>query len=129
MKGLNQITLIGNVGREPEAKIIPSGAKVCNFTLAVNESWKKDGVKQERCEWFNMVCWEKLADIVMEYVHKGDPIYVQGRIQSREYEKDGGKIRVMDVIVSQVILLPNGKNGETKRASEAPLYQEDPMPF
>jgi single-strand DNA-binding protein len=125
VKGLNQLTLIGNVGKDPESRILQSGAKVCNFTLAVNESWKnRDGEKQERCEWFNCVAWEKLSEIIMDFVHKGDPIYLQGRIQSREYEKDGAKIRVMDVVVSNVILLPNGKNGETKKASDPEPYHK-----
>lgn len=92
MASLNQIELIGNVGKDPEVRFLPSGDAVANFSLATSESWKdKKGEKQEQTQWHRVEVFGKLAEIVQNYVTKGSKLYVQGQMIYDEWEKDGVK--------------------------------------
>jgi len=105
---VNKVILIGRLGSDPELKTTTTGITVVNFNLATNESWtdKVTNQKQERTEWHRIVCWNKLAEIVGQYVKKGQLVYVEGKIQSREYEaSDGIKKRVSEIIASDVKML------------------------
>ena len=93
MAGVNKAILVGNLGRDPELRTTPNGQSVVNFTLATSESWTdKSGERVERTEWHRIVVWGKTAEMCAQYLSKGRTVYVEGRIQTREWEdKDGNK--------------------------------------
>jgi len=93
MAGVNKAILVGNLGRDPELRQTPSGQNVCNFTLATTESWTdRNGELVERTEWHRIVAWGKTGELCAQYLSKGRTVYVEGRIQTREWEdKDGNK--------------------------------------
>jgi len=121
-RSLNKVMLIGNVGGEPEIRMTASGSKAAKFSLATNRKWKtQSGGEQERTEWHRVTCFGKLADIVEQYVHKGDRLYVEGRIEYSETVDDDGRKRYWaDVIAGEMVML-GGKSG-------APLVDSD-LPF
>lgn len=92
-RGVNKVILIGTCGQDPEVRYLPNGDAVCNLSLATNESWtdKKTNQKVEKTEWHRVVIWGKLAEISGEYVRKGSQIYIEGKLETREWEKDGIK--------------------------------------
>ena len=106
-KSVNKVTLLGNVGNEPEMRTTGSGTKVANFSVATNEVWyDKSNVKQERTEWHRCTAWDKVAEIVEQYVHKGDRIYVEGRISYSQTEDDKGVVKYWtDIVVRDLTLL------------------------
>jgi single-strand DNA-binding protein len=93
MASVNKVILVGNLGRDPELRYIPSGQAVANFTLATNDRWRdKEGNNQERTEWHRIVVWGKSAENCAQYLQKGRSVYIEGRLQTREWEdKDGNK--------------------------------------
>lgn len=93
MAGVNKAILVGNLGRDPELRQTPNGQSVVNFTLATSENWTdKSGERQERTEWHRIVVWGRTAEMCNQYLSKGRTVYVEGRIQTREWEdKDGNK--------------------------------------
>ena len=106
MVGLNRVQLIGRLGRDPELKNLPSGKKVCDFSLAVNRRWKdKEGDLQEVTDWFNIEAWERLAEICGEYLKKGSLIFLEGRLQTDSYEDNGNTRYYTKVISSQMQML------------------------
>lgn len=103
---LNRCEFIGNVGKAPEVRFIGTGNAVANFSVACNEKWKdKDGKPAERTEWVRCVAWGKLAETVGSYVEKGKLVYVAGRMQTREYEKDGVKRYSTEIVLDTMKLL------------------------
>lgn len=117
---LNQVTLIGRLGKDPEIKSFDSGDKVANFSIATSEAWKdkSSGEKKERTEWTNVVVWGPLADVVEKYVSKGDKIFVQGKLQTRKWEKDGVDRYTTEVVLrgfdAKLLLLGSKSDGERK---------------
>jgi len=119
MKSVNKVTLLGNVGKEPEVKYTPGGTGVANLTLATNERFKdKGGQWQDRTEWHNLVLWDRLAELAGEYIHKGTPLYIEGRLQTRKWEKDGQPRYTTEIVVSELVLL-GGKTATAAAAAEA----------
>ena len=104
---LNKVQIIGNLTRDPELKQIPGGQTVVSFSVATNFTWKDQaGQKQERVEFHNIVAWRKLAEIVGQYVKKGSKVYVEGRLQTRDWEgEDGVKRYRTDIVADNVIML------------------------
>ena len=104
---LNKVMLIGNTTKDVELKKIPSGQSVCAFSVATNRSWKdKDGSKKDQVEFHNIVVWGKLAEICAEYVKKGNKVYLEGRLQTREWEaQDGTKRRQTEIVADNMIML------------------------
>lgn len=99
-RGVNKVILIGRTGADPDTRYMPNGNAVCNITLATSDSWKdKDGQQQTRTEWHRVVFFGKLAEIAGQYLRKGSKIYVEGRLQTREWEKDGIKRYTTEVVV------------------------------
>lgn len=89
---INKVMLIGRLGQDPELKYTPSGAAVCNFSVATSDSWTdKAGQKQERTEWHRIVVWGKLAELCNQYLSKGRQAFIEGSLQTRSWEKDGVK--------------------------------------
>jgi single-strand DNA-binding protein len=118
-KSVNKVILIGNLGKDPEVKYTPSGMPVAKFTLATNERYKdKSGEWQERTEWHNIVAWQRLAEIVGEYLKKGSKAYVEGRLQTSSWEdKQSGEKKYRTEIVAQDLVLLSGR-GEGEANSE-----------
>ncbi len=112
MAGVNKAILIGNLGRDPELRYTQSGQSVANFTLATSENWVgRDGQKQERTEWHRIVVWGKSAENCAQYLAKGRTVYVEGRIQSREWEDKEGNKRQTTEIVAQTVQFLGGPRG------------------
>jgi single-strand DNA-binding protein len=110
-RGYNRVVLVGNVGKDPELRYTASGVPVATFSLATSEMWKdKDGQQRERTDWHSIVAWSKLAEIIQEIVKKGSRILVEGKIQTRFYEKNGEKRSVMEIVADNVLLLDGRKN-------------------
>lgn len=115
---LNKVTLIGNLGADPELKHTQSGQSVCNFSLATTKKWTDQaGQKQEKTEWHRIVVWGKQADSCGQYLAKGRQAYVEGELQTREYEKDGIKRYVTEIVASQILFL-GGVGQQNGQASQ-----------
>jgi single-strand DNA-binding protein len=113
MSGVNQITIVGNVGSAPELSYGQNNVPFCRFSVAVNEQWKTDGEKKERVTWFPVVTFNGLAETCANYIDRGRLVAVQGRVQNRDYEDRGGtRHEVMQVIAEKVIFLGSGKREE-----------------
>ena len=94
MASVNKVIVLGNLGKDPDVRHLPNGDAVCNFSLATTESWKdKNGQKQDKTEWHNIVLFRKLAEIAGEYLKKGRPAYIEGRLQTRKWTDKEGKER------------------------------------
>ncbi len=110
MYSLNRVTLLGNLTREPEVKQIPSGQSVCSFSIATNRAWTgTDGQKQEASDFHNIVAWGKLAEICGQYLSKGKKIYVEGRLQTRDWEGTDGVKKYRTEIVAENLIMLDGK--------------------
>jgi len=144
MASVNKVILIGNLTRDPELRYMPNGEAVANFSIACNESWKdKNNVKQERAEFVNIVMYRKVAEIAGEYLKKGSSVYLEGRLQTRKWEKDGVTRYTTEVICDQMQMLgakPAGgesvsvqsqdhKPNEGKKVSSGFDDFEDDIPF
>ena len=106
MASLNKVILIGNLGRDPETRYLPNGDAVANISVATTETWKdKGGEKQEKTEWHRVTLYRRLGEIAGEYLKKGSAVYIEGRIEYREYEKDGVKRYSTDIIASEMKML------------------------
>ena len=130
MASVNRVILIGNVTKEIDMRYAPSGDAIANFSIACNETWKdKNGVKQEKTEFINIVAYRKLAEIIGEYVKKGSPIYIEGRIQTRKWQdKDKNDRYTTEIIADQMQMLggkAEGGNGNTQRQDHKPNEQKD----
>src|SRR5258706_1778288 len=112
MASLNKVILIGNLGRDPESRYLPNGDAVVNISVATTESWKdKNGEKQEKTEWHRVTLYRRLAEIAAEYLKKGSQVYLEGRIEYREYEKDGQKRYSTDIVASEMKMLGSRQGG------------------
>ena len=120
MASVNKVIVLGNLGKDPEVRHLPNGDAVCNFSLATTESWKdKDGNKQDKTEWHNIVIFRKLAEIAGEYLKKGRPVYIEGRLQTRKWQDKEGKDRyTTEIVADQMQML--GSRDEAKEVSKAP---------
>ena len=106
-RSLNKVMLIGNVGSEPEIRTTGGGTKVAKFSLATNRVWNdRSGQKQEKTEWHRITAWDKIADLIEQYVHKGDRLYVEGSLEYSQTEDEAGKPRYWtDIIVREMVML------------------------
>ncbi|MCA9758657.1 MAG: single-stranded DNA-binding protein [Candidatus Eisenbacteria bacterium] len=113
MRSINKVILIGNLGTDPEIRHTSGGQAVCNFRIATNESWGgRDGQeRQERTEWHNIVAWGRLAEICNEYLRKGKQVYLEGRLQTRQWEDKDGVKRYTTEIVAQNMMMLGGPGG------------------
>jgi single-strand DNA-binding protein len=119
-KSVNKVILIGNLGKDPEIKYTSSGMAVAKFSLATNERYKdKEGQWQDRTEWHNIVAWQRLAEIVGEYVKKGSKLYLEGRIQTSSWDdkESGQKKYRTEIIANDLVLLSGRSEGEGEGAS------------
>lgn len=127
---LNQCSFIGRLGADPEVRYSPGGDAVAYFSIAVGSQWKdRDGEKQERTEWVSITAWGKLGEICGEYLRKGSQVFIQGRIKTDKYEKDG-QTRYSTKIVAETMQMLGGKpseqsEGEPSRQAK-PASKETP---
>jgi single-strand DNA-binding protein len=116
-KSVNKVILIGNLGKDPEVKYTPSGTAVAKFSLATNERFKdKSGEWQDRTEWHNIVAWQRLAEIVGEYVKKGSKLYIEGRLQTSSWDdkETGQKKYKTEIVANDLVLLSGRGEGEAE---------------
>ncbi len=128
MSSLNKVMLIGNLGRDPEIRFTPDGSPVATFSIATGEVWTdKNGTRQERTEWHNIVAWNRLADLAKRYLTKGRQVYVEGRIRTREWDdKEGNKRRTTEIIASQMVLLGSKPQGVEAAPMPQPIQRSAP---
>jgi len=123
-RGLNRCEFIGNVGQDPESRFPPNGDQVVNFSIAVSESWTKDGQKQERTEWVRIVAWRKLAEIISTYVKKGSKVFIAGKMQTRSWDdKDGQKKYTTEIVANEMLMLDSKGENQGQQQSQ-PAQQE-----
>jgi len=117
MGSVNKVILVGNLGRDAELRYTPAGAAVATLNMATTEVWNdKAGQKQEKTEWHRIVLWGKTAESLNEYLTKGKQIYVEGRIQTREWEdKDKNKVKTTEIRADKIVLLGGGGGGGESR--------------
>ncbi len=112
MASVNKVILVGNLGKDPEVRYMPSGEAIANITVATTDSWKdKQGEKQERTEWHRVSFFGKLAEIVGQYLKKGSQIYVEGRLQTRKWQDKEGQDRYTTEIVADKMQMLGGRSG------------------
>ena len=106
-RGINKVILVGNLGNDPEVRYMPNGNAVANISLATSDSWKDktSGEQQEKTEWHRVVFFNRLAEIVEQYVKKGSKLYVEGRLQTRSWEQDGVKKYSTEIVASEMQML------------------------
>lgn len=121
-KGFNKVILMGNLTRDVEVRTTPSGQSVGNFSLAVTRSWRnQDGQQQDQTSFINCVAWGKVGEIIAQYVQKGAPLLVSGRLDQRSYEdKDGNKRQAVEVVVEDFNFVGGGRGGDDSGAQSAP---------
>lgn len=122
VRSLNKVMLIGNLTRDPNLRYTPKGTAVCSFGIATNRSWMPaDGSeREERTEFHNIVSWAKLAEICGQLLHKGDKVYVEGRLQTREWRGDDEQSRrTTEVVIDNMILLRSSSGTTSDEESEA----------
>lgn len=126
MASVNKVILVGNLGRDPEMRFMPNGEAVCNFSIATTDSWKdKSGQKQERTEWHNIVIYRKLAEIAGEYLKKGRPVYIEGRLQTRKWQTKEGQDRYTTEIIADQMQMLGGREGGGGASSSYEAMDED----
>jgi single-strand DNA-binding protein len=141
MAGINKVILIGRLGRDPEVRYTPDGTAVANFSIATSEEWKdrETGEKKERTEWHRIVAWRKLGEICGEYLSKGRQVYIEGRLQTRDWQdQEGNKRWTTEIIARDMQMLgskeqsgsfseEHGGGSSGPPADQSPT--EDDIPF
>ena len=127
---VNKIILIGNLGRDPESRTFSNGGKVVKFSLATSENWTRDGERQERTEWHNVVIYdEKLGDVAQRFLRKGSKVYIEGAMQYREYDDaQGQKQKIAEVVLQRfrgaLTLLDSRESGGAGRSAFSEDFEE-----
>ena len=120
-RSVNKAIILGNLGRDPEIRTIPSGARVATFSVATNRRWQsRSGEMQEDTQWHRIVAWDKLAEIAEQYLKKGDRIYVEGRLQYREWDDQNGQKRYTTEIVARELVMLGGRGEGAFEYQKAP---------
>jgi len=128
-RGVNKVILVGNLGNDPEVRYMPNGNAVANVSLATSDSWKdkNTGEQQERTEWHRVIFFNRLAEIVEQYVKKGSKLYVEGRLQTRSWEQDGVKRYTTEIVASEMQMLDSRGGagvGDNSFSQERPQAQQ-----
>lgn len=120
MAGVNKVILVGRLGKDPEVRNLENGASVANFTMATSETYKDrvTGEKKEITDWHNIVLWRGLAEIAQKYLHKGDMVYIEGKMRTRSWEKDGVTRYTTEVIGDNMTMLSTQRSGGGNYSSE-----------
>jgi single-strand DNA-binding protein len=127
-RGINNVILIGNLGKDPETRYMPSGGAVTNLTLATSESWKdkQTGEQKENTEWHRVVFFNRLAEIAAEYLRKGSKVYIEGRLQTRKWQGQDGQDRyTTEIVASEMQMLDSrGSGGGSYEAPPVPMSSQ-----
>lgn len=128
MASLNRVTLIGNLGKDPETRYMSNGDAVTNITLATTDTWKdKNGEKQEKTEWHRVTFYRKLAEIAGQYLKKGAPVYIEGRLETKKWtDKHGIERYSTDIIASDMKMLGSKPSGSADSGNDAPERSSQP---
>jgi single-strand DNA-binding protein len=129
---LNRVELIGYLGKAPEVRFLNTGTAVCHFSVATSQTWTdQQGQKQERTEWHRIVAWKKLGEACGKVLDKGWLVHIEGRIQTRSYDKDGEKRYATEIVAERVLFLraPKGDGSQAAANGEAPPPSDDDIPF
>ena len=135
---MNRAILVGRVGKDPDIKKFDNGGQIASFSLATTARWKnKEGEKQERTEWHNIVISGKLSDIAAKYINKGNQVLIEGEIRYREYEKEGEKKYITEIFCNNLELLSSKEKSESAHTADTHTVmpeifvssQEDDLPF
>jgi single-strand DNA-binding protein len=123
MSGVNKVILVGRLGKDPEVRNLENGASVARFTMATSETYKDKttGERKEITEWHNVVLWRGLADIASKYLHKGDQVYVEGKLRTRSWEKEGVTRYTTEIVGDELTMLgskPGGGSGNNQEYSQ-----------
>jgi single-strand DNA-binding protein len=142
MAGINKVIIVGRLGNDPEVRYTPDGTAVANFSIATSDEWtdKATNEKRERTEWHRIVAWRRLGEICGEYLSKGRQVYVEGKLQTRSWEKDGVTRYTTEIVASDVQFLGAKEPGNAHRSSDpsepsqyskppAADRQDDDIPF
>jgi single-strand DNA-binding protein len=123
-RGLNKVMIIGHVGRDPEMRYTPSGRPVTNFSVATSRTWTSaEGERHEETEWFNVVAWGNLAEICKSQLHKGQQVYIEGRLQTRGWEDQSGKKHFRtELVANEMIMLGERHNNQLHTRDD---FEED----
>ncbi len=125
MAGVNKVIIIGNLGNDPEVATTSGGKSIANFSIATSEKWKgKDGQPVEKTEWHRCVAFDKLADICSQYLKKGSKVFVEGKLQTDKYQKDGVDMYSTKIIVGSMQML-DSRDGEAKPAKAQKAVDDD----
>ena len=136
MSGVNKVIIIGNVGKDPEVRYSQGGSAIANLTVATSEKWKdkQTGEQKEQTEWHRVSAFGRLAEIICEYVKKGSKVYIEGKLQTRSYDKDGQKHYATEIVANQLQML-DGVQGKPQRGNvpessgrQEPEFSDD-IPF
>ena len=130
MAGINKVILVGRLGQDPEVRYTPDGTAVANFTIATSEEWKDktSGEKRERTEWHRIVAWRRLGEICGEYLAKGRQVYIEGKLQTRSWEKDGVKRYTTEIVASDVQFLGGRDSGNYSGTEKSSSSYDSPAP-
>lgn len=130
MSGINKVILVGRLGKDPEVRHLENGASVANFSMATSETYKdrQTGEKREQTEWHNIVLWRGLADIAEKYVKKGDMIYVEGKLRTRSWEKDGVTRYTTEVVGDSMQMLSSKNENASSKSEYQPVSVDTPVP-
>ena len=125
-RSLNKVMIIGNLGRDPEMRFTPSGKPVTTFSVATNHVWvDTSGKKHSETEWFNVVCWNNLAEICKDHLFKGDRVYVEGRLQTRRWEdSDGNQRTSVEIVATEMMILGDHASSDEKDDEDISNIQE-----
>jgi single-strand DNA-binding protein len=126
---VNKVILVGRLGRDPETRFTASGQPVCNFTLATDEVYRdRAGERQRRTEWHRIVLWGRLAEIAQQHLKRGTMVYLEGRLQTRQWDdRSGNKRTTVEIVASTLrILSPRGEAAPAEAEPEPPLEMEEP---
>jgi single-strand DNA-binding protein len=126
MSGVNKVILIGRLGKDPEVRNLDNGAVVANFSIATSESYKDrtTGEKKEITEWHNIVIWRGLAEIAQKYLHKGDMVYIEGKLRTRSWEKDGVTRYTTEIVADNMTMLSPKSGGGSNVVSDYPSQEK-----
>mgnify|MGYP003317325906 CR=1 FL=1 len=120
-RGINKVILVGNLGRDPETRYMPSGSPVTNVSVATSKSWKdrETGEQKDRTEWHRIVFFNRLAEIANEYLKKGSKVYIEGELRTREWEREGQKHYTTEVVANEMQMLDSRGDGVGESAGAA----------
>jgi single-strand DNA-binding protein len=130
MPGINKVILVGNLGKDPEMRYTAEGLAVANFNIATSDAWKdkNTGEKKERTEWHRIVAFGKLGEICGEYLSKGRQVYVEGRLQTRSWEKDGVTRYTTEIVASDIQFLGTREGGNSFKGNQGQQQRSGPGP-